>query len=141
MIRINIKDKKYPSQPKIKRNCYKTDRNAVPDIFARACVHYMCALQHRCYETFWFFIVLPSSHIICSRPYNKQTDRHNSSNYYNTRKPVVSISLVVSFSWHQKISATTEHTTELNVKHVKHNVITTKSIKMALANLCTCRFV
>ena len=42
------------------------------------------------------------------------------------------------FLSHKKIlsaSVTTEDTAELNVKHVKHNVITTKSIKMALANL------
>ena len=45
------------------------------------------------------------------------------------------------FLLHQKISGTTKDTAEFNVKHVKHNVITTKSIKMALANLCTCRFV
>ena len=37
-----------------------------------------------------------------------------------------------------KISVTTKDTAELNVKHVKHNVITTKSIKMALANLILC---
>ena len=76
------------------------------------------------------------------------------SAYYNdTRKPVVTgrkvivfyLSLVVSFEFllHQKISVTTKDTAELNVKHVtvKHNVITTKSIKMALVNICTCRFV
>ena len=45
------------------------------------------------------------------------------------------------FLSHQKISVTTKDTAELNVKHVKHNVITTKSIKMALVNICTCRFV
>ena len=39
------------------------------------------------------------------------------------------------------LSVTTKDTAELNVKHVRHNVITTKSMKMALANLCTCRFV
>ena len=74
-----------------------------------------------------------------------------SAYYDDTRKPVVTgrkvivfyLSLVVSFEFllHQKISVTTKDTAELNVKHVKHTVITTKSIKMALANLCTCRFV
>ena len=39
------------------------------------------------------------------------------------------------FLSHQKISVTNKDTAELNVKHVKHNVITTKSIKMALENL------
>ena len=69
--------------------------------------------------------------------------------YNFTRKPVVTgkkVILFVSIFWsqflsHQKISVTTEDTAELIIKHVKHNVITTKSIKMALANLCTCRFV
>ena len=41
---------------------------------------------------------------------------------------------------HQKISVTTKDTAELNEKYIKHNVITTKSIKMALANLCTCMY-
>ena len=67
-----------------------------------------------------------------------------------TRKPVVTGRKLISylsifgsqFLSHQKIlSVTTEDTAELNEKHVKHKVITTKSIKMALANLCTCRFV
>ena len=68
-----------------------------------------------------------------------------SAYYDDTRKPVVTgrkvivfyLSLVVSFEFllHQKISVTTKDTAELNVKHVKHNVISTKSIKMALSNL------
>ena len=60
-----------------------------------------------------------------------------------TRKPLITGRKVIlfviifgsQFLWHQKISVTTEDTAELNVKQVKHNVITTKSIKMALANL------
>ena len=74
-----------------------------------------------------------------------------SAYYDDTRKPVVTgrklivfyLSLVDSFEFllHQKISVTTKDTAELNVKLVKHTVITTKSINMALANLCTCRFV
>ena len=39
------------------------------------------------------------------------------------------------FLSHQKISVTTKDTAELNVKHDKPNVITTKSIKMAPENL------
>ena len=65
---------------------------------------------------------------------------------YITRKPVVTGKKVIliiflsifyssQFLLHQKISVTTKDTAELNVKNVKHNVITTKSIKMALANL------
>ena len=64
--------------------------------------------------------------------------------YINTRKPVVTGKKVIlflsifyssQFLSHQKTSVTTKDTAELNLKHVKHNVITTKSIKMALANL------
>ena len=56
-----------------------------------------------------------------------------------TRKPVVTGKKVIvflsifrrQFLSHQKIlSVTTKDTAELNVKHVKHNVITTKPIKM-----------
>ena len=61
----------------------------------------------------------------------------------STRKPVVTGKKVIvflsifssQFLSHQKISVTTKDTAELNVKHVKHNVISTKSIKMALSNL------
>ena len=77
-----------------------------------------------------------------------RTDRKNLSNYNKTRKPVVTgRKFILFFSIfgsqvlsHQKISVTTKDTAELNVKHVKHNVNTTKSIKMALVNICTCRF-
>ena len=83
------------------------------------------------------------------------SESHNSnfalkfSILYLTRKPVVTGRNVVlflsifgsQFLSHHNISVTTKHTAELTVKHVKHNVITTKSIKMALVNLCTCRFV
>ena len=66
--------------------------------------------------------------------------------YIETRKPVVTGRKVIlflsifgsQFLSHQKISVTTKDTAEFNVKHVQHNVITTKSIKMALANRCTC---
>ena len=57
---------------------------------------------------------------------------------FTTTKVILFVYIFGSqFLWHQKISVTTEETAELNVKlkHVKHNVITTKSIKMALANL------
>ena len=58
------------------------------------------------------------------------------------KKVIVFLSIFSSqFLSHQKISVTTKDTAELNVKHVKHNVITTKSIKIALVNICTCRFV
>ena len=69
---------------------------------------------------------------------------------YLTRKPVVTGRKLISFlfifcsqfyRFKKILSVTTEETAELNVKHVKPNVITTKSIKMAIANLCTCRFV
>ena len=70
----------------------------------------------------------------------------NLTTYYITRKHVVTGRKVILFSFifgsqflsHQKISVLTKDTAELNVKPVKHNVITTKSIKMALGNLCTC---
>ena len=42
------------------------------------------------------------------------------------------------YLWLSVLFASTKDTAELNVKHVKHNVITTKSIKIVLANLCTC---
>ena len=59
------------------------------------------------------------------------------------KKVIVFLSIFSSqFLSHQKISVTTKDTAELNVKHVKHNVITTKSIKIALViYICTCRFV
>ena len=85
---------------------------------------------------------LPISHLICTWAVVQK----ESSELYITRKPVVTgkkVILIVflsifyssQFLSHQKISVTTKDTAELNVKHVKHNVITTKSIKMALANL------
>ena len=52
------------------------------------------------------------------------------------KKVIVFLSIFSSqFLSHQKISVTTKDTAELNVKHVKHNVISAKSIKMALSNL------
>ena len=52
------------------------------------------------------------------------------------RKVISFVSIFGShFLSHQKISVTSKDTAELNVKHVKPNVITTKSIKMAHENL------
>ena len=98
-------------------------------------LHVHMRVQHRCYATFWF---LPISYFLPNLHVGGRTKRILWI-ISKTRIPVVTGRKVISFLSifgsrflsHQKIlSVTTKDTAELNLKHVKLNVITTQSIKM-----------
>ena len=77
---------------------------------------------------------LPIFYLICTWAV-VHTDIQTERKFRGHREEVFLSIFNSQFLSHLKISVTTKDTAELNVKHVKHNVISTKSIKMALANL------